>query len=198
MLDEIDYSYYCRPCVGERVSGDITVIEQKDKLLFIAIIDGLGHGINAHNVAVATKICLQKIWSYDVCQTMIHLHENLKGSLGAAVGLSVLDLETDKLFYTGVGNTVIRLIRNQNKQKFSKKLYSADGIVGSNIANPVEQQLQLKKSDLILFYTDGVKENFTLEQYPLILSDETSIIPRKIVRNFGKTYDDATCIALKY
>ncbi len=198
MLDQIDYFYLSRPCLGERVSGDIAMVEQREGLLFVAIIDGLGHGTEAHLVARTAKDYLQKIWNYDVCHTMLRLHEKLKGSLGAAVGLGILNLETKQLSYTGVGNTVMRIFREQNQQNCSKRLYSTDGIVGSNISSPVEQKLQLTKSDLILFYTDGIREHFSLEEYPLIFADDVMTIVGKFVRLFSKNYDDATCIALKY
>ncbi|MGK7875310.1 MAG: SpoIIE family protein phosphatase [Xenococcaceae cyanobacterium] len=198
MLDKIDYFYLSRPCLGERVSGDIAMVEQREQLLFVAIIDGLGHGTNANLVARAAKDYLQKIWNYDVCNTMLRLHEKLKGSLGAAVGLGVLELETKQLYYTGVGNTVIRIFRRQNQQNCLKRLYSTDGIVGSNIRYPVEQKLQLTKSDIILFYTDGIREHFSLEEYPLIFADDVMKIASNFVRFFGKNHDDATCVALKY
>ncbi len=198
MLDQVDYFYLTRPCLGERVSGDIAIVEQREQLLFIAIIDGLGHGTKANLVARTAKDYLQNIWNHDVCHTMLRLHEKLKGSLGAAVGLGILDLETKQLSYTGVGNTVVRIIRGQNQQNYSKRLYSTDGIVGSNIRHPVEQKLQLTKFDVILFYTDGIKEHFSIKEYPLIFSDDPMTIAGKIYHLFGKNHDDATCIALKY
>ena len=198
MLDRVDYFYLSRPCLGERVSGDIALVEQREQLLFVAIVDGLGHGTKANLVARTAKDYLQNIWNYDVCNTMLRLHEKLKGSLGAAVGLGILDLETNQLSYTGVGNTVVRIFRRQKQQNYSKRLYSTDGIVGSNIRYPVEQKLQLTKFDIILFYTDGIKEHFSLEEYPLIFADDPMTIVSKISRLFGKNHDDATCIALKY
>lgn len=196
--DQIDYFYSIRPCLGERVSGDIAIVEQREQLLFIAIIDALGHGANAHLVACEAKDYLQKFWHDDVCHTMVQLHEKLKGSLGAAVGLAVLNLETNQLSYTGVGNTVIRILRQQNQKDCSQRLYSAEGIVGAHIRHPVAQTIQVRQSDLILLYTDGIKEHLSLQEYPLIFADDVMTISKKLVRLFGKNHDDATCIALKY
>ena len=149
-------------------------------------------------VARAAKDYLQQNWDDDVCHRMLHLHQHLKGSLGAAVGLATLDLSTNKLSYTGVGNTVIRILRPQDRDRHCLgRLYSAEGIVGGNIRSPTEQQIQLNPADLILFYTDGIKEHFTLQEYSAIFSDDVMTIAKKIVRLFGKNYDDATCIALK-
>lgn len=196
MTEQIDYFYSIRPCLGERVSGDTAVVEQKGDLVAIAIIDALGHGKNAHVVARAAEDYLQKNWDDDVCHRMLHLHNHLKGSLGAAVGLAILDLETNQLSYTGVGNTVIRILHQQNKND-SQRLYSTEGIVGDRISHPTEQKIQLGQSDLILFYTDGIKEHFSIQEYPTIFIDDVMTIAKKVVRLFGKNYDDATCIALK-
>lgn len=192
---DFDYFYSIRPCLGERLSGDTAIVEQKDNLLAIAIIDALGHGNNAHEVANAARSHLQN-WHSNVCQTMIRLHQHLKGSLGAAVGLGILDLETNQLSYTGVGNTVIRVLRQQNKADIPR-LYSTEGIVGGHISQHTEQKIQLYRSDLVLFYTDGVKEHFDVRQYRDIFTDDVMTVAKNIVRLFGKNYDDATCIALK-
>lgn len=196
MTEQIDYFYSIRPCLGERVSGDTAVVEQKGNLVAIAIIDALGHGNKAHVVARAAKDYLQKNWHDDVCHQMIHLHEHLKGSLGAAVGLAMLDLETNQLSYTGVGNTVVRILHQQNQNNF-QRLYSTEGIVGDRISHPIEQIIQLSQSDLVLLYTDGIKEHFNQQEYPTIFIDDVMTIAKKVVRSFGKNYDDATCIALK-
>lgn len=197
MTEQIDYFYSIRPCLGERVSGDTAIVEQRDSLMAIAIIDALGHGHNAHVVARTAQKYLQTSWDDDVCRTMLHLHQHLKGSLGAAVGLTILDLETNQLSYTGVGNTVIRILSQQNRQDSSQRLYSAEGVVGSRIRHPTEQKIQLSQSDLVLLYTDGIKEHFSPQEYPTIFADDVMTVAKKMVRLFGKNYDDATCIALK-
>ena len=193
----IDYFYSIRPCLGERVSGDTAIVEQQENLVAIAIIDALGHGKSAYSVARTAQNYLQKSWSADVCNTMLHLHEHLKGSLGAAVGLAILDLETNQLSYTGVGNTVIRILRPQNQPDSSQRLYSAEGVVGGRIRQPTEQIIQLNQSDLVLFYTDGIKAHFNPQEYPTIFADDVMTIAKKFIRLFGKNHDDATCIALK-
>ena len=197
MPSQIDYFYSIQPCRGERVSGDAAVVEQREQWVFVAIIDALGHGINANQVSCRARKYLAQYWSKDVCQTMQLLDRHLKGSLGAAVGLAAIDLETRQMFYTGVGNTVIRILRRQGRGS-KPKLYSTEGIVGSYIPHPIEQTIQLDKSDTILLYTDGVREHFTLKEYPLIFTDDVMTITRKVIRSYGKKYDDATCIALKF
>jgi serine/threonine protein phosphatase PrpC len=63
---------------------------------------------------------------------------------------------------------------------------------------PREAHLQLEAGDLLLLTTDGVKERFSVEDYPGLLGDTPAVVARQVVQRFGKEHDDATCIAVRY
>lgn len=189
----MDCSLFGRPCIGEPVSGDTAIICKSEDELFLAIVDVLGHGREAHVVARRSEDFLRENWDSDIAITLTALHAELKGSRGAAVGLAHLDVNTRKLAYIGVGNTVVRIFGNQ-----PMRLFSHDGIVGVNFHVPTVQSLQLSESDVAIFHTDGIRESFTMQEYPQIMDHSAPSIARSVVQRFGKTYDDATCIALRY
>jgi serine phosphatase RsbU (regulator of sigma subunit) len=192
-IGDIDVASFARPCLGERVSGDTVVIEHRDEILFLAIVDALGHGPQANAVANQAERSLCNDWSGDVLDTLHRLHSALKGTIGAAAGLCVVDRVTREVRYAGVGNTVLRTFGSQ-----AIRLVSADGIIGSRFRTPVVQAAPLNESGTILLYTDGVSDRFDVEQYPQIIYHSASAIARKIVGSFGKPYDDATCMAMRY
>jgi serine/threonine protein phosphatase PrpC len=64
--------------------------------------------------------------------------------------------------------------------------------------SPLEQSLTVENSDVVILTTDGVKENFDPEDYPQMHSQKAITIARNIVQRFGKSYDDATCIVLRW
>ncbi len=97
------------------------------------------------------------------------------------------------LHYAGVGNTVLRTFGSQ-----ATRLVSTDGIIGGRFRTPAVQTAPLNESGIILLYTDGVSDRFDVDQYPQILYHSASAIARKIVASFGKPYDDATCMAMRY
>jgi negative regulator of sigma-B (phosphoserine phosphatase) len=142
---------------------------------------------------VQIRTFLEVEWQEDVTSTLLGLHEAIRGSIGAAVGLASLELTTGKLRYTGVGNTVVRKFGTR-----SFRLPSTDGVVGSRMRSPREQELQLDESELLLFYSDGIKDHFELSEYPQLIYESSRSVARKIVRNYGKQYDDATCLAVRY
>ena len=192
-IGDIDVASFARPCLGERVSGDTAVIEHRDDFLFLAMVDALGHGPQANAVASRAERFLRNGWSCDVLDTMHRLHSELRGTIGAGAGLCVVDRVTREVRYAGVGNTVLRTFGSQ-----ATRLVSADGIIGSRFRTPAVQAAPLNESSIILMYTDGVSDRFDLEQYPQIIYHSASAIAHKIVASFGKPYDDATCMAMRY
>lgn len=189
---EIEVGYYGRPFFGERVSGDWAFSDQKEEWIFLAMVDGLGHGKNAHQIAQLAKEFLTQSWSPDVTWTLNKLHKKLQGTGGAAVGLASINLKERTLHYVGIGNTVFRKIGTQ-----SGRLLSREGVVGVRMRNPSEQLSTIKKSDIILMYTDGISESFDLEKAPQIRAQSAGLAAKTIVRKFGSPYDDSTCLVLK-
>jgi serine phosphatase RsbU (regulator of sigma subunit) len=192
-IGDIEVASFARPCLGERVSGDTVVIEHRDEILFLAIVDALGHGPQANAVANQAERFLRSHWRNDVFDTMQRLHLELKGTIGAGAGLCVVDRIVREMRYTGVGNTVLRTFGSQ-----ATRLVSTDGIIGGRFRTPAVQAAPLNESGIILLYTDGVSDRFDVEQYPQIHYHSASAIAHKIVASFGKPYDDATCMAMRY
>jgi hypothetical protein len=179
--------------MGEIVSGDTALIVAQSRGLFLAIVDVLGHGPEAHAVAEQTEAYLREHAGTDLVRLMQQLHERLRGGLGAAVGLGYLEGETGRFRYVGIGNTRLRRFGSAET-----RLVSRDGTVGQHMRTLREMSLQLEAGDLLLMTTDGVKEHFAVEDYPGLLGDCSAVVARLVVERFGKEHDDATCLALRY
>jgi serine phosphatase RsbU (regulator of sigma subunit) len=114
------------------------------------------------------------------------------GTRGAAVGLCAIDTSSGRAAYVGVGNTVLRRFG-----KTETRLVSLDGVLGQNMRTPRPQTLELEAGDLIVLYTDGVRDRFTSDDYPGIFHHAPEDVARIVVERFGKPYDDAACIAVR-
>ena len=194
IMDELlEHSSQIRACHGERLSGDTVVIRPLKQGLFVAIVDVLGHGPEAHELTHAIDAYLTHYGTSDVSSLMTRLHQHLKGSRGAAVGLCAIDATTGRIDYAGIGNTTMRRFG-----KTETRLVSQDGVLGQNMRTPLHQTLQLEPGDLIVLYTDGVSDRFTSDDYPGILRHTPKEVANNIVQRFGKDYDDAACIAVRY
>jgi anti-sigma regulatory factor (Ser/Thr protein kinase) len=189
----VDCAFFVRPCRGERVSGDIVVVEQRDGDVFIAVVDALGHGPAAHAIADRAARFLKRSWRSDLARTMRELHETLRGTDGAAAGLCIVEVGRRQARYVGVGNTVIRTLGDAGKTAFS-----TPGTLGHQIRTPREQPLAIDAGEVLVLYTDGVKEQFEIEDYPQLRYQDARTIARTIVTRYGKDHDDASCAVLRY
>ena len=189
----LEHSSMIRPCQGERVSGDAVVILPLDEGIFAAIVDVLGHGPEAHELALRIGTYLSRYGSSDIAGLMTRLHQHLKGTRGAVVGLCSIDAASGRAVYAGTGNTVLRRFGDTET-----RLVSHDGVLGQNMRTPRPQTLQLEAGDLIVLYTDGVRDRFTSDDYPGLFHHAPKKVAQTIVERFGKPYDDAACIAVRY
>ena len=193
-MQSIDVAKYVRPCKGHRAGGDVgMIITLDDHDIFLAIVDVLGHGLEAHQLALIIERFLRTHACADIRGLLDDLHRHIRGSRGAGAGLCYVEAATGTVRYVGIGNTVIRTIGKE-----SLRLISQDGILGQHLHAPRLQQLSLGQKDVLLLYTDGVSDRFQGGDYPQIVSDSAEWIARTIVQRFGKSYDDAGCIALRY
>jgi len=193
-VDELlEHSSLIRPCRGERLSGDAAVVRPLEQGLFVAIVDVLGHGPEAHELTQVIDAYLARYGTSDVSGLMTRLHQQLKGTRGAAVGLCAINAAMGRIDYVGIGNTAMRRFG-----RAETRLVSQDGVLGQNMRTPLAQTLQLEPGDLIVLYTDGVSDRFTSDDYPGVLRHAPKEVASNIVQRFGKDHDDATCIAVRY
>ena len=193
MPARLEHSSLVRPCKGEWVSGDAVVIRPLEQGLFAAIVDVLGHGPEAHQLAQVIEAYLTRYGASDVSRLLGSLHQHLKGTRGAAVGLCAIDAAAGRVDYVGTGNTSIRRFG-----RTETRLVSQDGVLGQNMRTPRPQTIQLEPGDLVVLYTDGVSDRFTPEDYPGLLLHAPKDVANNIVQRFGKDHDDAACIAVRY
>lgn len=183
---------YNRPCKGERVSGDGYLIKALDSGLFIALFDVLGHGPDAYQTSLEYQRYLNENAQANLITLLIAFNEHAKGSRGAVLSLAYMPHNSSKLHYVGMGNTVLRKLGKTNVS-----LLSQFGTLGKQMHTPQLQTLSLEVNDLLLFYTDGIKSAFTVENYPQIFSEDVNTIAFQIVQRYGKSHDDACCLVLR-
>jgi serine phosphatase RsbU (regulator of sigma subunit) len=179
--------------VGEALSGDAAVVRQTEEFVFLALIDVLGHGPDAYVTARQAREYLASNWQPDVMQTMINLHKDLGGTRGAAAGIGSINLATGQLSYCAVGNIVARKIGRR-----SLHLTTTEGIVGHSMNRLSPETTVMESSDLLVLFSDGIPDRFSVEELAGLQSRDAWGIARHLVKEYGKPYDDATCIALRY
>lgn len=193
-MPELDYFLAIRPLAKEKVCGDTGIIKEFDNKVFIGIVDVAGHDEDAGKAVLLCKGFLEKNYRQDLATIMESLHQQMKELMEAAVvGLCLLDLKKGELTYLGVGNITARKFGSSNVS-----IVPRYGIIGYSMPSLKEEKMILHGGDVLVLYTDGVKDHFDLEDYPELLVDSAETIATYIINQFGRIEDDAACIALRY
>jgi serine phosphatase RsbU (regulator of sigma subunit) len=194
LMAGIDFGMCYRAMLGpDSECGDITFMKQYDNQCFFAVIDVLGHGAEARKVAVSAEKYLEENYKGNLIDVINGIHQHLKGTRGAVVALCHLEILTGELTYIGIGNITVRILGLK-----TSRLTPKGGIVGYKITTPRSINLKLYQDDIVLMYSDGIKEHFDIVECAALLKEEAQDIAYGILKQFGKKNDDASCIAIKY
>jgi anti-sigma regulatory factor (Ser/Thr protein kinase)/serine/threonine protein phosphatase PrpC len=190
--EEVDCAYFIRPCLGERLSGDAVIVDRRDNTVFLALIDGLGHGPNANQIAMSAQQYLRTSWEEDLPSTAKALHQQLNGTDGAAAGMATLDLASRELRYLGVGNVMLRILGPS-----PQRLSYTEGTLGAQIRVLRPEVVRLGRDDVALMFSDGVSDRVRNEGAAVSKFGAMKSLVRRLVQQYGKSHDDASCVAVR-
>lgn len=186
----IEIGGYTRPLLGERYNGDSIFIYQDNKLAVISVIDGIGHGKLAHQISQKIQKYLESIISLDPSEMIARTHDFMKGSEGAALGIGVISNNT--FTFASMGNISCYL-----RGKTSKRFVSSEGLLGVRGRTVKRESIQLSIGDLILMHSDGISLQNLLSGPPVYHLFSANGLARKIVKQYGSSYDDASVIIVQ-
>jgi len=181
------------PKPGEQVNGDeFVVVHLSENITVAAVIDGLGHGKEANLAARMAREQILARPDLGLDAQITQIHNAIRGTRGATVGIIRIDTGQNKLFFSGIGN-----IEGQIYSKTKKtNLLSYGGIVGHNIRTPRIFEFDFNKGETVCLYSDGIVSRW---QYETIDWQQP---PQKnaeyIVNQFSRLNDDATLLIIRY
>ncbi|MBB64699.1 MAG: hypothetical protein CMO81_06500 [Waddliaceae bacterium] len=182
-----------RPHFTETCSGDLPFFTLRDHDLLLGLIDGLGHGKKAYDIAQNAKRVVERQNRLNLENLFNELHKELKQSNGAAAALAVIDLKSGKMHFSGVGNITACVIGHKNRC-----FVSVNGILGRQERSLLIQDEILKDKDRVILASDGVKSSFYLQKKKLVFEGKTTRVANQVIDNYGKMQDDASCIVFEY
>jgi len=173
--------------------GDTGVVVSDGETCFVALVDVLGHGPEARQSAIVAEEFLPTCADADLAASLKGLHDKLRRGRGAVATLCQLDLASGELLVSGVGNITTRVFGSENTRVLPR-----DGIVGYSMSTPRVQKLRLRPGDIVLLYSDGIRESFDTHECPGLLDGSAREIAQRVMRHFRKKDDDASCLVLRY
>jgi len=191
-IAEVDFYQLVKPRAGYMQAGDMVFFEEDELTIKLAIIDGVGHGGPAHEVAVMASKQLSNYFESDLVETLKRLNTTLAGTVGAAVGLCLIDKAKAEMSYCGVGNTAARKMAQEDTH-----FVSLDGTLGLYMRTPKVFKSELERGDVLVFHTDGISTQYNRRDFPRLTIERARTVAESLLERFGKAHDDAGCAVLK-
>jgi len=190
----LDFAIRTRALLGDsELCGDLGLGQEENGIYTFVLLDVLGHGKEAHQLALTANDFINRNINEDAVSLIKELHQQLYGSRGLVMAVVKVDAQNEIMWYSGIGNITARTYGMTGKSLVFK-----DGIIGNGEIWPVLTRNRFQYGDVLILQSDGVKEHFCIEDISLFLIQSPEIIADTIMKRYGTKFDDASCIVVKY
>lgn len=188
--DPIRCSVLSRPCFGEEVSGDAYLIKKLPSFVLFGVIDALGHGPKAYEVAQRAVRILEDNFRRNLSELVDRCHQGLKGTRGAAMALARIDRQAKTLDIVSVGNVETRIYGPGRPVTPP----GANGTLGMVVEDVRVSRRPYRPGSCIVMFSDGISGRFELND--AILRRTPQEIGAHILSRHGRSHDDATVMVI--
>jgi len=191
---KLETGSFVRTAAGHFVGGDLAIVQPHDDYLFLALVDVLGHGPQAYSTALELEEEIRG-WKekFDLLSLMRRLHHHQQQGRGAVISLCTIETNSGEVRYVGIGNATCRTMGEHPHHMLTR-----EGVVGHTLRTPSVERMRLDQHDILLLYSDGVTSHFEIEEPFQLFFEPLDHVARRVVEQFGRRHDDASCIAVRY
>jgi len=183
----------CIPAPGESLSGDNWSIAEKEEVISILLVDGLGHGPLAATAADEAV----RVFNTDPFREpgilIDAIHGSLRSTRGAAVAIAHANLNQRQIKYAGIGNISGTLISGES----SRGLFSHNGTVGLQIRKIQQFEYPWPEKALLIMHSDGLQGRWNLLNAPALMNRDPAVIAGSLYRDHKRGRDDLTVAVVR-
>ncbi len=174
------------PMAGQGHCGDGWVLSRYG---LVAVIDGLGHGLEASLAARRAEASVDAV--SDPHRAIEVMHEALRGTRGAVV--MAVQPGSDGVQFAGVGNVSATLLGMDRQTS----LHSAWGVVGSGAPIPGVHHAAWSPGDVLLLHSDGLSGATAAFQSRHLRYVAPALAAAVVLRDATTKLDDQTVVVLQ-
>lgn len=184
------------PYPGQTRSGDAFLVQETSAGVLVGVVDGLGHGEEAADVAQRALESLRRTAEHSLVASLTACHAALRGSRGVVMTLAVIDPDRDQLTWLAVGNVDAAVVRRGGARQpvatFSVPLRA--GVVGDRLPPLREATVDMEPGDTLIAATDGISQAFLDE---VDLSLEAHQLACGLHRRYSRDDDDSLVLVAR-
>ena len=181
---------------GQSESGDRHLVLSTADGGLVAVVDGLGHGAEAASAAKMAVMALERGADRPLVQIVRDCHQSLIGTRGAVLGAAAFSVIDDSMTWLGVGNVEGRLLRaTASGGAPPEALLVRGGVVGAQLPPLVPRIVRLRRGDMLIIATDGIRSEFLDAPLP---HQEPQALADHVLARWSTQTDDALVLVVRY
>lgn len=184
------------PQPGQSESGDRHLVLSTPAGGLVAVVDGLGHGAEAASAAKVAVMALERSADRPLVQIVRDCHQSLIGTRGAVISAAAFSVADDSMTWLGVGNVEGRLLRAPASRGVPPEaLLVRGGVVGAQLPPLVPRIVRLRRGDMLIIATDGIRSEFLDALLPY---QEPQALADHVLARWSTQTDDALVLVVRY
>jgi anti-sigma regulatory factor (Ser/Thr protein kinase) len=184
---------WSRPRPNETENGDAYFIRKRDKRTLYAVVDGLGHGSGAKKASDVALDSLDEWRGEPLDQVIQAAHEALRATRGAVMSVVVIDEAARSFECAGVGNVMVRVFGAPERIA----PIPTNGTLGARLGQIRVWKYAWAEGATCVMASDGVSASWEMDSYPGLLNRSPQLFAGILMRDYGRTSDDATVLVIK-
>ena len=188
--NRLEFSGISIPMAGESVCGDSWQIYHHAEGAFAFVADGLGHGLQAGEAAVAAIGAVDTRKKADVAIFLEDMHFGLRHTRGAAAGVAEILPGRGTMKFAGVGNISAAICRTG----VVRHAVSLNGTLGHQAREFREYSYPWERDAIFVMHSDGLSSRWSLDDYPGLRARHPGVVAAVLYRDFSRQRDDITVV----
>lgn len=186
--EQPSYGAISLPMRGEEACGDAWCRKDDATGATFMVADGLGHGPLAAQAAHAATRTFHASEARLPSEMLAAMHNALRPTRGAAVGIARFDEAAGQIVFAGVGNIAATLIDGNGV----RRMVSNNGTVGHIARRMRDFTYPVTGETLVVLASDGLATSWDLSLYPGLATRHPALIAGVLWRDFTRGRDDVT------
>jgi len=189
----LDIGVAIRPHPGLKVCGDSVVTVSGDGFSLVAVIDGLGHGQQAHLASRRAEQYISNHFDRPLADIFRGVARNCRGTRGVVMAATRIGWREESLEFASIGNIEARLFLNGKREHFLIRR----GVLGGTAPAAKSTRHDWNSEALLVLHSDGLSTQWRIDEYRELWSQPAALGAQLLLRKEGKNRDDAAIIVVK-
>ena len=192
----LEWAAFATAYPGQLRSGDNFLVQETEGGVLVGVVDGLGHGEEAADVAERALASLRMTAGQSLTRAVTACHGTLRGSRGVVMTLALLDLVGYRLTWVAVGNVDAAVLRSawRGGPVDRRSVPLRPGVLGDRLPPLREATVELARGDTLVVATDGIS-SASFDEVDLSLAPCTQV--RRLHRGYARGDDDALVLVAR-